>query len=123
MASQTPFGLAERHHSEALLFLSGQRAACPAPWFFELFIVAFESLPLVEFPQNLLKDAHLSVDRIGAYFGAPQTLIHPDMDGPNLVDWLITKEAGQRLQCTAIRIRGARLDVKLMVRKPSRRRG
>jgi hypothetical protein len=97
VTSQEPFGLAERHLSEALLLLSGQRAACPAGWFLELSIVVFKSFPLVEFSQNLLKDAHLSVDGVGAHLGAPQALIHAEMDTPNLVDWLIAKEAGQRL--------------------------
>ena len=58
----------------ALVRVSGSTAG----WLLELFIVAFESLPLVAYPQNLLKDAHFSVDGVGAYLGAPHPLIHPD---------------------------------------------
>jgi hypothetical protein len=72
-----------------------ERPARPGS-FLELSIVVFTSLPLVECPQNLLKDAHLSVG-VGAHLGAPQALIHAEMDTPNLVHWLIAKEAGQRL--------------------------
>lgn len=64
-------------------------------WLLQLSIAALNSLPLVEFPENLLKDAQLPIDRMSSHASAPALLIHPQVDDLNLVDWLVAKETVQ----------------------------